>query len=91
MGFAASALAPPASAQGAPKAPAAPPAPPIGPEQMPTLREALKPLEDPNPDRFKPTGPLFPKGPPGKPDGGNAVGGTGKTAPPTTMEEWKGW
>lgn len=63
-----------AMAQGGPKAPPGPPAPPPrtpldATEPMPTLKEALKPLEDPNPERFKPTAPLFPKGPPpGKPD-----------------------
>ena len=63
MGMAASILAPPAQAQ--PKAPEGYKEPPA------TIKDALKGLEDPNPERFKNREPLFPKtGPttPGIPD-----------------------
>jgi hypothetical protein len=47
--------APPGAAQGGPL---------DGSDERMALEDMMRPLQDPNPERFKQPGPLFPKGPP---------------------------
>lgn len=72
-----------AQAQTMPRAPGAPaPSGKIEPEEWGSVMQGLKELEDPNPERFKPTRPLFPeRAPPGKSDGGSEDEKKRKQAP----------